>query len=59
MEALYRKYRPSTFADVVGQEHIERTLKNAIEQDKSPTPICSAVRVVLAKQPLRAFLPRP
>lgn len=34
MEALYRKYRPSTFADVVGQEHIERTLKNAIEQDK-------------------------
>ena len=34
MEALYRKYRPSTFADVVGQKHIERTLKNAIEQDK-------------------------
>lgn len=34
MEALYRKYRPITFADVVGQEHIERTLKNAIEQDK-------------------------
>ena len=34
MEALYRKYRPSTFADVVGQEHIERTLKNAIEQNK-------------------------
>ena len=34
MEALYRKYRPSTFADVVGQEHIERTLKNAIDQDK-------------------------
>lgn len=34
MEALYRKYRPSTFADVVGQEHVERTLKNAIEQDK-------------------------
>ncbi|MEF2560493.1 MAG: DNA polymerase III subunit gamma/tau [Eggerthellaceae bacterium] len=34
MEALYRKYRPSTFSDVVGQEHIERTLKNAIEQAK-------------------------
>lgn len=34
MEALYRKYRPLTFADVVGQEHIERTLKNAIEQNK-------------------------
>ena len=33
-EALYRKYRPTTFRDIVGQEHIERTLKNAIEQDK-------------------------
>lgn len=33
-EALYRKYRPSTFRDIVGQEHIERTLKNAIEQNK-------------------------
>ena len=31
-EALYRKYRPQTFEDVVGQEHIERTIKNAIEQ---------------------------
>ncbi len=33
-EALYRKYRPQIFEDVVGQEHIERTLKNAIDQDK-------------------------
>lgn len=33
-EALYRKYRPLTFSDVVGQEHIERTLKNAIEKGK-------------------------
>lgn len=33
-EALYRKYRPKIFEDVVGQEHIERTIKNAIEQDK-------------------------
>src|SRR5699024_11081014 len=29
-----RKYRPQIFEDVVGQEHIERTIKNAIEQDK-------------------------
>lgn len=33
-ESLYRKYRPQIFEDVVGQEHIERTIKNAIEQDK-------------------------
>ena len=33
-EALYRKYRPQVFEDVVGQEPIERTLKNALRQDK-------------------------
>jgi DNA polymerase-3 subunit gamma/tau len=32
--ALYRKYRPQTFADVVGQEAVVRTLTNAIGQDK-------------------------
>jgi DNA polymerase-3 subunit gamma/tau len=32
--ALYRKYRPQTFADVVGQEAVVRTLTNAIEQNK-------------------------
>ena len=34
MAALYRKYRPQTFADVVGQEPVVRTLTNAIEQGK-------------------------
>ncbi|HEX7084702.1 MAG TPA: DNA polymerase III subunit gamma/tau [Gaiellaceae bacterium] len=34
MAALYRKYRPQSFADVVGQEAVVRTLTNAIEQDK-------------------------
>ena len=34
MTALYRKYRPQTFADVVGQEPVVRTLTNAIEQGK-------------------------
>lgn len=28
--ALYRKYRPTTFEDVVGQEHITRALKNQV-----------------------------
>ena len=27
---LYRKYRPSTFGDVIGQEHVVRTVTNAI-----------------------------
>ena len=29
-QSLYRKYRPQTFSGVVGQEHIERTLRNAV-----------------------------
>jgi DNA polymerase-3 subunit gamma/tau len=32
--ALYRKYRPQTFDDVVGQEAVVRTLKNAIRSDQ-------------------------
>src|SRR3954464_2675773 len=34
MAALYRKYRPQTFEEVVGQEAVVRTLTNAIEQGK-------------------------
>lgn len=33
-KALYRTYRPNTFDEVAGQEHIVRTLKNAVEQHK-------------------------
>ena len=33
-QALYRKYRSKTFADVVGQEHITTTLQAAIESGK-------------------------
>jgi DNA polymerase-3 subunit gamma/tau len=29
--SLYRRHRPRTFADVVGQEHVVRTLRNAID----------------------------
>jgi len=32
--ALYRKYRPQDFDEVVGQEAVVRTLRNAIEHDK-------------------------
>ncbi len=30
-QALYRRYRPSTFDELIGQEHIGKTLKNQIE----------------------------
>lgn len=32
--ALYREWRPKTFKDLVGQEHITTTLKNQIENDR-------------------------
>ena len=32
--ALYRKYRPSIFADVIGQEHVTVPLSNALESDR-------------------------
>src|SRR4051794_28314890 len=32
--SLYRRHRPRTFDQVVGQEHIVRTLRNAIELEK-------------------------
>ena len=32
--AIARKYRPATFADIVGQEHVTRTLSNAITRDR-------------------------
>jgi len=33
-QALYRKYRPQTFTDIVGQNHIVSVLKNAIDKDQ-------------------------
>lgn len=33
-EVFARKYRPQTFDDLVGQAHVTRTLKNAVEQNR-------------------------
>jgi DNA polymerase III subunit gamma/tau len=33
-QVLARKYRPQRFTEVIGQEHVTRTLKNAIEQQR-------------------------
>ena len=33
-EVFARKYRPQTFDDIVGQNHVTRTLKNAVEQNR-------------------------
>src|SRR5215471_8423607 len=34
-QVLARKYRPQTFSEVIGQEHVTRTLTNAIEQGRT------------------------
>jgi DNA polymerase-3 subunit gamma/tau len=33
-QSLYRRHRPQSFSEVVGQEHVVRTLSNAIERDR-------------------------
>jgi DNA polymerase-3 subunit gamma/tau len=32
--SLYRKYRPARFEDIIGQDHVARTLANAIAHDR-------------------------
>ncbi len=34
-QVLARKYRPQRFSEVIGQEHVTRTLKNALEQSRT------------------------
>ena len=33
-QALYRKWRSQTFDEVVGQEHVTQTLRNALRDDR-------------------------
>ena len=35
MESLYRKYRPKTFEDVVGQQHVVSTLEHAVLEGRT------------------------
>ena len=45
-QALYRMYRPQSFEDVVGQEHVTKTLRNAISKKNSRMLIFLVVREV-------------
>jgi len=56
---LARKYRPQKFSEVIGQEHVTRTLQNALEQDAPATATFLADTAASAKQPSRVFWPRP
>ena len=54
--ALYRKYRPSEFEDVKGQDHIVTTLKNQIKADRIGHAICFAAPVEPEKLRWQRFL---
>ena len=51
-QALYRMYRPQSFDDVVGQEHVTKTLRNAISKGNNPMPIYLAALEGQEKQVL-------
>ena len=52
--ALYRKFRPDTFADVKGQDAIVQTLKNQINADR----IGHAYLFCGTREPVRRRWPR-
>jgi DNA polymerase-3 subunit gamma/tau len=54
-QVLARKYRPQRFADVAGQDHVTRTLMNALARTASRTATSSQGIAALAKPPLRAL----
>src|SRR5258708_1405491 len=46
-QVIARKWRPQTFDDLVGQQHVTETLKNAIKQDRvAHAYICSRAQGV-------------
>ena len=54
--ALYRKYRPQTFEEIVGQEHITKILKNQIISGKIAHAYILAEQEVQEKQVLLRYL---
>lgn len=58
-QALYRKYRSQTFGEMVGQEVVATTLKQAIEQGKISHAYLFRVLVVRVRHRQLRFLPRP
>ena len=55
--ALYRRYRPETFAEVIGQEHVTEPLRRRWRTTGSTTPTSSPVRAAAARPPRRGSWP--
>jgi hypothetical protein len=52
--ALYRRYRPETFGEMIGQAQVTDPLMTALRGDRVGTPTCSAVRAAAARRRRRA-----
>ena len=52
-QALYRKWRPQTFADVIGQQHITDTLRAQLQSGRLSQHICLQARAAPARPPVR------
>ena len=57
-QVYYRKWRPLSFGDLAGQEHVATTLRRSIEQGGWPTRTCFAGRGERARPPRREYWPR-
>ena len=56
--ALYQKYRSSTFDEVVGQEYVVQSIKNAVRENKVGHAYLSVVQEEQERQRWHVFLPR-
>ena len=56
--SLYRKWRPSTFKEIIGQKHISIPILRAFEQTALPMPICFPAPVAQERQVWHEFLPK-
>ena len=53
--ALYRRYRPETFAEVIGQEQVTVPLMTALEKTASTTPTFFPDRAAAVRLPRPVF----
>jgi len=54
---LARKWRPRSFDELVGQDHVRRALTNALDSGASTTRSCSPAHAAWARPPSRASSP--
>jgi len=57
-QVFARKYRPQLFEEVLGQDTVVRTLRNAIKNGRLAHAYLLSVRAGWARPRPRAFLPR-